>query len=85
MLKKKRKIHNAEKVKVLKRVLDSAPDGTKARLVSAFGYTHQNVADVIKKGRVDASQIDSLINAVKQASKDVYEDIRRANEKVQSI
>lgn len=69
----------------LQKAWDNAPTGAKSRLYETFGYTNQNVSDVLKNGRKDESIILSLLSAVKQVSKDVAADVVKKNNTVQSI
>lgn len=69
----------------LREAWDNAPNGAKNRVYDHFGYTHQNVLDVLKNGRKDESIILSLLAAIKQASKDITEGVMSQNELVQSV
>jgi len=69
----------------LREAWDNAPTGAKNRLYDSFGYTNQNVGDVLKNGRKDESIIISLLHAIKQASKDVATDVVKKNQIVQSL
>lgn len=69
----------------LREAWENAPTGAKNRVYEVFGYTHQNVADVLKNGRKDESIILSLLNAIKQSSKDIADDVAKQNSIVQSL
>ena len=64
---------------------DNMPTGAKTRLLDVFGYKRQNVHDILKNGRKDESVLDSLLCAIKQASKDVTTEYQEQNEIVQSV
>lgn len=72
-------------IEKLREAWENAPVGARNRVYEVFGYTQQNVADVLKNSRKDESIILSIINAIKQSSKDIADDVVKQNNIVQSV
>lgn len=72
-------------IEKLREAWENAPVGAKNRVYNHFGYTNQNVSDVLKNGRKDESIILSLLAAIKQASKDITATVVKQNETVQAL
>lgn len=79
------KTHLTENLERLRQAWDNAPEGVKSRVFNVFGYSQQIVSHIMKYGRKDDDIVISLLNAVKQASKDVLADAKKKNELVQAI
>lgn len=69
----------------LKEAWENAPDGVKARVIKCFGYTWQNIDNMLKNGRKDEDTLLSLLQAIKQASADVVKEAYEKNNVVQSV
>lgn len=69
----------------LKEAWNNMPPGAKNKLYNDYGHTNQNVASILKNGRKDNKVIIDLLNDVKAASREVTEDIKLQNDKVQAV
>lgn len=72
------------KLNKLRAAWKNAPTGAISR-VYKYGYTQQNVQDILKNGRKDESIIENLLTAIKEASKEVFKEIQLSNNKVQQL
>lgn len=72
-------------IEKLREAWDNMPPGAKNRLYSDYGHTHQNVSDILKKGRKDEATILNLLEDIKNASKDVTKEVTMQNQKVQAL
>ncbi len=64
---------------------ESMPPGAKNKLYNDFDWKHQNVADILKKGRKDEDILTRLLSNIKTVSEDIANDVNEQNEIVQSI
>jgi len=68
----------------LREMWDNMPSGSKSLLYKDFGYSKQNVADVLKNGIQDKTTLLKLIEDIKSASATICKNIYALNQKVQS-
>jgi hypothetical protein len=61
----------------------NAPTGAISRVYR--NYTHQNVADILEKGRRDETIIENLLVAIKESSEEVAQEISKHNQTVQDL
>lgn len=62
---------------------DNLPDGAKTR-VQKLGHVQQNTNYILNHPNYqDKAKMESLLNAIKQASKDVTTEIKKQDKKVQ--
>ena len=75
----------AEKTNIerLREAWENAPSGAKNLLYDMFGYTKQNVADILENGRKSDQIVIDLLNDFKVASAKISEDVEKQNALVQ--
>jgi len=62
---------------------ENMPDGAKTR-VQLLGQVQQTTSKILNNPKYkDTSKMESLLNAIKQASKDVSKEVTTKNRKVQ--
>lgn len=77
----------AEKTNIerLRQAWENAPSGAKNTLYEMFGYTKQNVADILENGRKSDKIVVTLLEDFKKASAAVNEIVSQQNEIVQEV
>jgi len=68
----------------LRKAWKIAPAGSKKK-VEEYGFSNQNTASILKKGRKKDFKIDELLEAVKRASAEIAQDVNDRNDQVQSL
>ena len=61
-----------------------APAGSRV-MVYTYGYTHQTISSILKKGRKNETIIADLLGSIKQASAEITKNINEQNDKVQEL
>lgn len=64
---------------------ENMPIGSKNKLCIDFGYTKQNIADILKNGRKDEAMLEQLLIEIKTVSSQITEGINDQNNRVQAI
>jgi len=64
---------------------EKIPYGAKAIIFDEFGYTRQNVLDIVGNGRKDDAIILKLLEEIKIASKRVTDAVNDRNNKIQAL
>jgi len=68
----------------LRKAWEIAPAGSKKK-VEEYGFSNQNTASILKKGRKKDFKIDELLQAIKRASAEIAQDVNDRNNQVQSL
>jgi len=68
----------------LRKAWEIAPAGSKKK-VEDYGFSNQNTASILKKGRKKDFKIDELLQAIKRASAEIAQDVNDRNNQVQSL
>jgi len=68
----------------LRKAWEIAPAGSKKK-VEEYGFSNQNTASILKKGRKKDFKIDELLQAIKRASAEIAQDVNERNNQVQSL
>lgn len=67
----------------LRRAWEIAPTGAKTIVYES--YTRQNILNALEKGRRDEFILEAYLKAIKEASQEVFDEVKAKNEQIQKL